>query len=93
MRKNKLSTIEAAKALGITRQAVLKKIKEGKIKAEKVGRNYVINKADLPIRFGGELTEEKKSVIDRAIYSTSLTDNSFIFIPYQATAKFRHTVR
>ncbi len=70
MAKNKLSTTEVAKILGVSRQAVLKKIKSGKIKAEKIGRNYVINRADLPIESGGELTEEKKAVIDRAIQKT-----------------------
>lgn len=39
-----ISTSEAAKILGISRVAVFQKIKAGKIKAEKVGRNFVIDK-------------------------------------------------
>ena len=39
-----ISTTEAAKILGISRIAVFKKIKSGQIKAEKIGRNFVIDK-------------------------------------------------
>lgn len=70
MHKNLLSTTQVAQLLGITRVAVLKKIKTGEIKAHKVGRNYVINKADLPIEVGGELTEAKKQLINRAVKKT-----------------------
>lgn len=42
--KRFLSTAELAKILRISRVAVFKKIKEGKIKAVKVGRNFVIEK-------------------------------------------------
>jgi excisionase family DNA binding protein len=37
-----LSVAEAARILGITRQAVLKRIGTGRLEAAKVGRNYVI---------------------------------------------------
>jgi excisionase family DNA binding protein len=39
-----ISTTEAAKILGISRQAIFKKIQNGQIKAEKIGRNFVIDK-------------------------------------------------
>ena len=39
-----ISVAEAADALGITRQAVLKRIRTGRLGARKVGRNYVIPK-------------------------------------------------
>lgn len=42
-----ISTNEAAKILGISRIAVFKKIQAGRIKAEKVGRNFVIDKVIL----------------------------------------------
>lgn len=70
MHKKLLSTTQVAKLLGISRVAVLKKIKTGEIKAHKVGRNYVISKADLPIEIGGELTEAKKMLIDKAVKKT-----------------------
>src|SRR3989338_2240547 len=47
MDKKLLSTIEVAKILGISRVAVFKKIKSGSIKAQKVGRNFVIFKKDI----------------------------------------------
>ncbi|MBU2101246.1 helix-turn-helix domain-containing protein [Patescibacteria group bacterium] len=70
MNKNLFSTTEIAELLGISREAVLKKIKTGNLKARKVGRNYVINKADLPIEVGGELTDAKKDLINRAVKKT-----------------------
>jgi len=42
-----ISTSEAAKILGISRIAVFKQIKSGKLKAEKIGRNFVIDKVIL----------------------------------------------
>lgn len=42
-----LSTTEAATLLGVSRVSVFNMIKTGKIPAEKVGRNYVIQYADL----------------------------------------------
>lgn len=41
------STPEVAKILGITRIAVFKKIRSGKLKAMKVGKGYVVAKEDL----------------------------------------------
>ena len=70
MDKNLLSTAQAAKLLGISRVAVLKQIVSGKLKAQKVGRNFVIRREDLPIERGGELTEAKKKLIDDAVRKT-----------------------
>lgn len=58
-----LSTKQAADLLGISRIAVLQRIKRGAIKAQKVGRNYIIRYSDLV----GEITEEDKQEIDRAV--------------------------
>lgn len=54
-----ISTKEAAKLLGISRVAVFKKIKKGEIKAEKVGRNYIIETAYLPPELFSSGTHEK----------------------------------
>lgn len=70
MNKNIFSTAEVAKILGISRIAVFKKIKSGEIKAQKIGRSYIIHKVDLPIQHGGELTEEKKDIIKEAVKKT-----------------------
>ena len=68
--KNLLSTTEVAEILGISRQAVLKKIASGELKAKKVGKKYFINRQDLPVESGGELTEEKKELINQAVKKT-----------------------
>lgn len=67
MSKNIFSTIEVAKVLGISRQAVLKKIKSGAIKAKKIGRNFVIAKEELPLFLGETLSKEKKEGIEKAV--------------------------
>lgn len=69
-KKEFLSTSELAKLLGISRVAVFKKIKKGEIKAQKVGRNYVIATKNLGGAVGGSLTEKEKKVIDQAVKKT-----------------------
>lgn len=68
--KQYLSTIELAKLLGISRIAVFKKIKTGKIKAIKVGRNYIIDKKEIANILGTSLSDKDKSEIDKAIKKT-----------------------
>ncbi len=67
MNKEFLSSIEVAKLLGISRIAVFKKIKAGEIKAQKVGRNFVIAKKDLPFLLGEELNESEKRGINETV--------------------------
>ena len=45
--KDFYTTIELAKILKISRIAVFNKIKRGEIKAQKMGRNFVIFKKDI----------------------------------------------
>ncbi|MEK7087273.1 MAG: helix-turn-helix domain-containing protein [Patescibacteria group bacterium] len=70
MEKQLISTTELSKILGISRVAVFKKIKSGKIKAQKVGRNFVINRRDLAEILGDVLSEEKKREIEKAVKKT-----------------------
>ena len=70
MKKEFFTITELARALGISRVAVFKRIKAKQIKAQKIGHRYVIKKADLPMEFGGELTEEKKQMIAKAVRKT-----------------------
>lgn len=70
MEQEFISTAQAAKIFGISRIAILKRIKAGTLKAHKIGRNYVIRRADLPILQGGELTSDKKEIINDAIKKT-----------------------
>lgn len=70
MKKEFLSTTEVAQLLGISRVAVFKKIKAGTIKAQKIGRNFVINKTNLPEILGTVLSEKKKQDIEKAVKKT-----------------------
>ena len=62
-----LTTSELADILGISRVAVFNRIKKGKIKAKKIGRNFIIFKEDLPEIFGKKLTKEREREIEEAV--------------------------
>lgn len=70
--KNKdfLSTTELAKILGISRIAVYKKVKKGKIKATRVGRSFIIDKKELGKILEKELTKKQKTEIEKAVEKT-----------------------
>ena len=59
-----------AKVLGISRIAVFKKIKSGRIKARKVGRNFMIRREDLPEVLGTSLGKNDKEIIERVVRKT-----------------------
>jgi len=61
-----ISTTEAAKIMGISRIAVWKKISQGKLKAVKIGRNYVIDRQDLGDIYS-ETTPETEKIIDETV--------------------------
>lgn len=67
MDKKYYSTSEVANIMHMTRVGVFKRIKNGKIKAEKFGRNYVVAHEDLLEALGRSLGKEKKENIERAI--------------------------
>lgn len=56
------STPEVARILGISRIAVFKKIKTGKLKAMKVGKGYVIAKNDLMEHYRIKLNKVAKKM-------------------------------
>lgn len=62
-----LSVKELADLLNISRVAVFKKIKNGQIYAEKVGRNYIIPKDRLGDIVSGELTKKLKREIENGV--------------------------
>ena len=64
---NLLSTAEVAKILRVSRIAVFKKIKSGEIKAEKIGRNYVISKEEVQKALGHVIGDKSKKEIDEII--------------------------
>lgn len=55
-----VSVAQAAEILGITRQAVLKRIRAGRLRATKVGRNYIIARETL----GGGRVEDDPVLTD-----------------------------
>lgn len=65
--KKFLSTAELASILGISRIAVFKKIKEGKIKATKIGRNFIIDRSELEEILGDVLKNSDKKEIEDAV--------------------------
>lgn len=60
--ENYISTAEAAKILGISQVAVLKKINKGQIKAKKIGRNYVVDKRTLGDIYQNLTKEQERKV-------------------------------
>lgn len=67
MDKEFFSIPETAKLLHVSRVALFRKVKAGKIKAVKVGRVFVIQKADLEEAMGRVLGEGRKREIDIAV--------------------------
>lgn len=64
------STSEAAKILGVSRITVFNRIKKGQIKAQKIGRNYLIGKDQLPGQKGMPLSNADKNLINKAVDKT-----------------------
>ena len=67
MDKKMYSTSEVAKILHLSRVEVFRKIKSGKIPAEKVGRNYIVYYEDLLEALGKIIGSNKKEEIEEAI--------------------------
>ncbi|MFH1875622.1 MAG: helix-turn-helix domain-containing protein [Candidatus Omnitrophota bacterium] len=71
MEKREYLTLpELAKILGISRIAVYKKVKKGQLKAEKIGKMYVIPKKSIDVILGKTLNEDDKKEIDMAVKKT-----------------------
>ncbi len=64
------SVKEIANILGISRIAVFKKIKSGKISAIKIGRAFAIPKNEVESIFGKVLTEKQKKSIEEGVKKT-----------------------
>ncbi|HNU81300.1 MAG TPA: helix-turn-helix domain-containing protein [bacterium] len=65
--KNYYTVKELADIMGLSRITIFKRIKAGKIKAEKIGRNYIIYKNDLKEMFSNNLTKDDKIIIKNAL--------------------------
>ncbi|OHA88134.1 MAG: hypothetical protein A2653_03125 [Candidatus Zambryskibacteria bacterium RIFCSPHIGHO2_01_FULL_43_25] len=62
-----LTTAELARLLGVSRIAVFKKIRTGKIKGFKIGRNYVIPTEEFMTAVGTFISQEKKEEIRKIV--------------------------
>jgi len=67
MQKAYFSTKELAEILGISTVAVFKKIQRGQIKAQKLGRNYIIPRESLKGIIYDDLTERLKKEIKQGV--------------------------
>lgn len=68
--KEHYSITEVAKLLGISRVAVFKKIKRGKIKAKKIGHIYAIPKEEFGAVLDETLTAQQKKIIKAGVKKT-----------------------
>jgi excisionase family DNA binding protein len=62
MKKEYLTTTQAAEILGISRMHMLRKVKSGEIKAVKIGRNFLIDKGELSPIFKHATAQELKTI-------------------------------
>jgi len=65
-----ISVAQFAKLLGVSRNAIHKKIKAGQIEAIKIGRSLAIPKKYLNEIMGRALSEKDKKLIDKAVKKT-----------------------
>jgi excisionase family DNA binding protein len=63
MEKEFYSTNEVAKIVGLSRQAIFKKIKAGKIKANKIGKSFIIPRTELPKILDRTVSDKSKNEI------------------------------
>jgi len=67
MRKEFYSTKEVAQILNLSRVSIFQRIKKGKIKASKVGRNFIVSQESVLEALGKKIGTEKKEQIERAV--------------------------
>lgn len=61
------SATELAHEFGVSRTAIFKRIQSGKIRATKVGRNYIIAADEVASLMGQLITPERKAEIEDAV--------------------------
>jgi len=70
VRKKQFTIPELAKMLGISRIAVYKKVKNGQIKATKIGRIHIISDRNITHILGKKVSSKGKKQIDAAVKKT-----------------------
>lgn len=69
-KNNYYSVVEAAHLLGISREAVLKRIHVGHLKAERIGHIFAIPKTELGISDGEKLSKAQEEIITAGVRKT-----------------------
>lgn len=67
MTKEYYSTIEVSNIFKVSRITIFNWIKTGKIKATKIGRNYVVPHSSVVEKLGHKIGDEKKAEIEKTI--------------------------
>jgi excisionase family DNA binding protein len=70
--KEYFSTGELARLLNISRISIFKRIRSGKIKAIKVGHNYIIPREEFMSIIGTFISKDRKNEIDAVVRSAVL---------------------
>ena len=78
MKKDFYSTTEVAQILNLSRVSVFNRIKKGKLKATKVGRNFIVSHEEILEALGDKIGSEKKEQIEHAI-SRAMKDYKEVF--------------
>lgn len=67
MERELVSVKEASELMGYSRMHVFRLIKNGEIKAHKVGRAYLVEKKSIPNIFDTEISLKEKKEVDSAV--------------------------
>ncbi|MEK7144469.1 MAG: N-6 DNA methylase [Patescibacteria group bacterium] len=87
-----ITVAEMAKMLGLTRAAINKQISEGKMPAEKVGRNYLILKTALPADLQERIRKGQKEATKNVIEKSHHHDLDFEKELWAAADKLRGNI-
>jgi len=87
-----ITVAEMAKMLGVTRAAINKQITEGKMPAEKVGRNYLISKTALPADLQERIRSGQKEATKNVIEKSHHHDLDFEKELWEAADKLRGNI-
>ena len=61
---------QLAKLMGLSRIEVYRKVRKGQIKAEKIGKMYVITDSEVAHILGEKISPKEKSQIEKAVKKT-----------------------
>ncbi|MFA7201628.1 MAG: N-6 DNA methylase [Candidatus Paceibacterota bacterium] len=87
-----ITSAEMAKMLGISRIAVHKQISEGKIPAQKMGRNYLIPRSTLPPELQERIRGEQKKTTKKVLEKNHHKDLDFEKELWAAADKLRGNI-